>query len=62
MSEQIKQGVCPTGVVKAICISDKRGIEKRAIEEGHFLVDFGIEGDAHAGPVSYTHLTLPTIA
>ena len=32
MSEQIKQGVCPTGVVKAICISDKRGIEKRAIE------------------------------
>ena len=49
MSEQIKQGVCPNGVVKAICISDKRGIEKRAIEEGHFLVDFGIEGDAHAG-------------
>ena len=34
MSEQIKQGVCPTGVVKAICISDKRGIEKRAIEGG----------------------------
>ena len=31
MSEQIKQGVCPTGVVKAICISDKRGIEKRGI-------------------------------
>ena len=49
MSEQTKQSVCPTGVVKAICISDKRGIEKRAIEEGHFLVDFGIEGDAHAG-------------
>jgi len=49
MSEQTKQNVCPTGVVKAICISDKRGIEKRAIEEGHFLVDFGIEGDAHAG-------------
>ena len=45
MSEQTKQSVCPTGVVKAICISDKRGIEKRAIEEGHFLVDFGIEGD-----------------
>ena len=39
----------PTGVVKAICISDVRGIEKRAIEEGHFLVDFGIEGDAHGG-------------
>ena len=38
-----------SGVVKAICISDKRGIEKRAIPEGHFLVDFGIEGDAHGG-------------
>ena len=68
MSEQTKQSVCPAGVVKAICISDKRGIEKKAIEEGHFLVDFGIEGDAHAGrwhrqvsllsydTVSYTHL------
>ena len=43
------EGVLPTGVVKAICISDIRGIEKRAIEEGHFLVDFGIEGDAHGG-------------
>ena len=43
------EGVLPTGVVKAICISDIRGIEKRAIEEGHFLVDFGIEGDAQGG-------------
>ena len=43
------EGVLPTGVVKAICISDVRGIEKGAIEEGHFLVDFGIEGDAHGG-------------
>lgn len=51
MSEYDKQDVTarPTGVVKAICISDKRGIEKRSIEEGHFLVDFGIEGDAHGG-------------
>ena len=37
------------GVVKAICISPARGTEKRAVEEGHFLKDFGIEGDAHAG-------------
>lgn len=39
----------PTGVVKAICISDVRGTEKRAIAQGHFLVNFGIEGDAHGG-------------
>lgn len=44
-----KTQTLPTGVVKAICISDKRGIEKKAIQEGHFLVDFGIEGDAHGG-------------
>lgn len=44
-----KKDVLPTGVVKAVCISDRKGIEKKAIEEGHFLVDFGIEGDAHGG-------------
>lgn len=44
-----KMQTLPTGVVKAICISDKRGVEKKAIQEGHFLVDFGIEGDAHGG-------------
>ena len=38
-----------TGIVKAICISDARGTEKHAVEEGHFIVDFGIEGDAHGG-------------
>lgn len=38
-----------TGVVKAICISPARGREKHTIPEGHFIPDFGIEGDAHAG-------------
>ena len=38
-----------TGVVKAICISPARGTEKHTIPEGHFIPDFGIEGDAHAG-------------
>lgn len=38
-----------TGTVKAICISPERGTEKQRIEEGHFIQDFGIEGDAHAG-------------
>lgn len=37
------------GVVRAICISAVRGVEKKRIDEGHFLRDFGIEGDAHAG-------------
>lgn len=37
------------GGVRAICISDRRGIEKHSVEEAHFIPDFGIEGDAHAG-------------
>ena len=38
-----------TGTVRAICISDRRGIEKHSIEEARLIPDFGIEGDAHAG-------------
>ena len=45
----IRDRVYPTGVVKAICISDRRGIEKHSIEEGHFIIGFGIEGDDHGG-------------
>ena len=39
----------PEGVVKAVCTSEKKGVEKHSVPEGHFLKDFGIEGDAHAG-------------
>lgn len=35
--------------VIAINISDKRGTVKHPIEEASFLVDLGIEGDAHCG-------------
>lgn len=37
------------GTVRAVCISTAKGTEKTPVEEGHFLVDFGIEGDAHGG-------------
>ena len=37
------------GRVKAICISQIRGVEKGPVAQGHFLKDFGIEGDAHGG-------------
>lgn len=37
------------GTVKAICISDRRGIQKSYVEEAFFRKDWGIEGDAHAG-------------
>ena len=37
------------GYVEAICISHKKGIVKKEIEQANFITDLGIEGDAHAG-------------
>lgn len=37
------------GIVRAVCISERRGIEKTSIPEGHFIADFGIQEDAHGG-------------
>lgn len=35
--------------VVAINISEKKGIPKTTIDEGEFVVDFGLKGDAHGG-------------
>ncbi|HCX65402.1 MAG TPA: MOSC domain-containing protein [Eubacteriaceae bacterium] len=35
--------------VTAINISEKKGVIKKPIEKGRFVVGFGIEGDAHGG-------------
>lgn len=37
------------GKVRAVCISKVKGTEKHAIEQGEFVVEHGILGDAHAG-------------
>jgi len=37
------------GKVKAINISKEKGTIKKSIDRGHFVADFGLEGDAHAG-------------
>lgn len=37
------------GRVMAVCISEKRGTQKKNIKEGNFIENFGIENDAHAG-------------
>ena len=58
------------GKVIAVCISEQKGTQKKNVGSAEFVEDWGIQGDAHAGkwhrqvslPVSYTHLTLPTIA
>ncbi|NLT98545.1 MAG: MOSC domain-containing protein [Christensenellaceae bacterium] len=37
------------GLLKAICISEKRGIQKTCVPAARLVADWGIEGDAHAG-------------
>ena len=37
------------GKINAICISEKRGTAKKLVETAHFVTEFGILGDAHAG-------------
>lgn len=39
-----------TGKVVAICISQRKGTQKRDVGEGRLIKDYGIENDAHAGP------------
>jgi MOSC domain-containing protein YiiM len=36
-------------VVTAVCISEKKGVQKRAVPEIKIRKNYGIEGDAHAG-------------
>ena len=47
--EKDLKNILARGRVRAICSSKERGTEKQAVPEGHFLVDFGIQGDAHVG-------------
>lgn len=37
------------GIVKAICISEKRGTQKETIDNANIKFGYGIEGDAHGG-------------
>ena len=37
------------GILRAICISEKRGVRKTCVPAARLVADWGIEGDAHAG-------------
>lgn len=37
------------GKVIAVCTSERKGIQKHDVHAAHFSVDWGIDGDAHAG-------------
>lgn len=38
-----------SGVIKAVCISEKKGTAKKNIGKGRLIVEHGFENDAHAG-------------
>ena len=37
------------GKVTAICISEKKGTEKKNVHSAKLIANYGIENDAHAG-------------
>lgn len=37
------------GRVLAVCISERKGERKKAIDQGQLIENFGLQGDAHAG-------------
>ncbi|MCR5485766.1 MAG: MOSC domain-containing protein [Clostridiales bacterium] len=38
-----------SGVIKAVCISEKKGQQKHEVNSVHLRPEHGIDGDAHAG-------------
>lgn len=37
------------GIIKAVCVSEKKGTQKKDIKKANFIENYGIEQDAHAG-------------
>ena len=37
------------GKVLAVCVSEQKGTQKKNVDTAHFIEDWGIQGDAHAG-------------
>ena len=37
------------GIIKAVCISEKKGTAKKNVGECRFIEEWGLENDAHAG-------------
>ena len=47
--EQVKAMEKETAVIKAVCISEKKGQQKHPVDQIRLVPDVGIPGDAHAG-------------
>ena len=47
--EQVKAMEKEAAVIKAVCISEKKGQQKHPVDQIRLVPDVGIPGDAHAG-------------
>ena len=47
--EQVKAMENKAAVIKAVCISEKKGQQKHPVDQIRLVPDVGIPGDAHAG-------------
>lgn len=46
---ELEDNICNMGKIMAVCISEKRGTQKKNVQKGNLIADFGLESDAHAG-------------
>ena len=51
MTENKKKDVItvPSGEIVAVCVSDRKGVQKKEIDRAYLKSDWGIESDAHSG-------------
>ena len=47
--EQVRAMEKEAAVIKAVCISEKKGQQKHPVDQIRLVPDVGIPGDAHAG-------------
>lgn len=48
--EMTEDNILARGTVKAVNISEKKGVVKTPLDSALLIADYGMEGDAHAGP------------
>jgi len=39
----------PSGEIVAVCVSDRKGVQKKEVDRAFLKADWGIESDAHSG-------------
>jgi MOSC domain-containing protein YiiM len=47
-----------SGKVVAVCLSEKKGTEKKVLDSARFVENFGIEGDGHGGTIRQVSLLM----